>query len=153
MLFCQASHLHVCLIPLFLDHVLIIIFAIFFSIEYFKMRNRQHESNHNDREKAAADYVYISAAAFVLSSVFWIVNGCILLSYNVEARLFKTISVLVDQLNGIWNILALYAVMDDYRAKLKKIIRRNLLRCKSKRNVERVEPALETIANISMTSS
>jgi hypothetical protein len=148
MLFCDPDHLHICLIPLFLVHFLIIIFAVLFSIEYAKMRkirHSQYESNYSDNEKAAADYVLISTAAYFVGSFFLVLNNCITLG-NMEAPLFKSITLFIDQMNGIWNILALYVVMDAYRKKVKQMICIGWDRCKNVSTVTRVQPALENTA-------
>ena len=95
-------------------------------------------------EQQAADYVFISTAAYLLSSVCWIVNGCFILNENINVLLFKTITILVDQLNGIWNVLALYAVMDAYRKQVKQMIGIFFLRCKNRSNAVGIHPASET---------
>lgn len=143
MLFCHPSTTHICFIPILLVNFLIITFAVFFFIEYGKMRKRQHIRDHNDREnRQSAHYICLSTLSNLLSSVLWLLTVCFILSQSVQAvPIFKIITILVDQLTGIWNVLALYVVMDSYRNKLKEFISSFLIR---RRNMVRVGPALDT---------
>lgn len=144
-LFCHPSNIHICLSPILLVNLLIITFAVLFFIEYTKMRKRLQANNQDAREnRQAADYVCLSTSSYLLSSVLWIITVCFILSgndqFNHAIPLFKSITMLVYQLNGFWNVLALYAVMDTYRKKLKEILSNYLIRG---RNVVRVAPALD----------
>lgn len=135
-LFCQASHFYVCSVPVALINLPITIFAILFFMEYVRMRKRRHTRDHDETAKQAAEYVLASTTAYFFNSLFMLVW----FSFNnrTEVRELKPLTIMVDQLNGIWNILALYATMKSYREKVAQMIYSIFAKCKPMRKVHPV---------------
>ena len=132
--------IYLMVLPYFMMNFSIMISAILFFIEYFKLRRQKMITADDIQLRHSCFYVAISTLYYTLCALVSFIFQCMYLSRRGDE--LKPWMLTVNQSHGLWNILALYIALKCYRDKVINILRRFSKACTRRISSGHVSPVI-----------